>query len=153
MPSRARVWTALVTIYLVWGSTYLAIRYAIGADTGQRGLPPLLMGGGRFLVAGAVMYAWAIRRSAADGAPDPIGREQWRSCAVVGLLLLLGGNGFVILAERSVDSGISAVVIALVPIWAAVIALVVGHERLPRVAVVGLAVGFAGAAVLGNPFG
>src|SRR4051794_4251559 len=102
MPSRARVWTALVTVYLVWGSTYLAIRYAIGAGTGERGLPPLLMGGARFLVAGALMYAWAIRRPAAEGEPDPVGVRQWRSCAIVGLALLLGGNGFVILAERSV---------------------------------------------------
>jgi drug/metabolite transporter (DMT)-like permease len=151
MPSRSRVWTALVTVYVVWGSTYLAIRYAIGADTGQRGFPPLLMGGVRFLVAGGLMYAVAIRRPAHDGEPDPVGRREWKSCAIVGLALLLGGNGLVMLAERSVDSGIAAVVIALVPIWTAVLALVLGRERLRGIAVTGLAVGFLGAAVLANP--
>ena len=153
MPSRSRIWTALVTVYVVWGSTYLAIRYAIGAGTGQRGLPPLLMGGVRFWLAGAVMFALTARRPAADGKPDPLGRRQWLSCAVVGIALLLGGNGLVMLAERSVDSGIAAVVIALVPIWAALLALAIGGERLPVVGVTGLAVGFAGAAVLANPNG
>jgi drug/metabolite transporter (DMT)-like permease len=151
MPSRSRVWTALLTVYVVWGSTYLAIRYAIGAGTGQRGFPPMLMGGVRFLVAGGLMYAYAARRPAADGEPDPIGRRQWLSCAVVGLALLLGGNGLVMLAERSVASGIAAVTIALVPIWTALISLVVGRERLPGIAVTGLAIGFLGAAVLANP--
>jgi drug/metabolite transporter (DMT)-like permease len=153
MPSRSRIWTALVIVYVVWGSTYLAIRYAIGAGTGQRGLPPLLMGGARFWLAGAVMFALTARRPPADGRPDPLGPRQWLSCAVVGVALLLGGNGLVMLAERSVDSGIAAVVIALVPIWAALLALLVGRERLPVLGVVGLAVGFAGAAVLANPRG
>jgi drug/metabolite transporter (DMT)-like permease len=153
MPSRARIWTALLTIYVVWGSTYLGIRYAIGAGTGERGLPPLLMGGVRFLLAGGLLYAWAIRRPAADGEPDPVGRAQWFACAVVGLALLLGGNGLVVLAERRVDSGISAVLIALVPIWTACYGAVLGSERLRRTAVAGLAVGFLGAAVLGNPAG
>jgi drug/metabolite transporter (DMT)-like permease len=151
MASRSRIWTALLTVYVVWGSTYLAIRYAIGADTGQRGLPPMLMGGVRFLLAGGLMYVWAIRRPAADGEPDPVGRRQWLSCAIVGIALLLGGNGLVMLAEERVASGIAAVVIALVPIWTALIGLLVGRERLPRVAVTGLAVGFLGAAVLANP--
>lgn len=151
MASRSRIWTALLTVYVVWGSTYLAIRYAIGADTGQRGLPPMLMGGGRFLLAGGLMYVWAIRRPAADGEPDPVGRRQWLSCAVIGIALLLGGNGLVMLAEERVASGIAAVVIALVPIWTALIGLLVGRERLPGVAVTGLAVGFLGAAVLANP--
>ena len=153
MASRSRIWTALGIVYVVWGSTYLAIRYAIGADTGQRGLPPLLMGGVRFLLAGVLMYAFAIRRPAGDGEPDPIGRQQWVACGLVGVALLLGGNGLVMLAERTIDSGIAAVVIALVPIWTAVLALVVGSERLPWVGVAGLVIGFLGAAVLANPTG
>jgi drug/metabolite transporter (DMT)-like permease len=153
MPGRYRVWVALVTVYVVWGSTYLAIRYAIGADTGQPGLPPLLMAGTRFMVAGGLMYAWAIRRPAADGEPDRPTRQQWVACAVVGTLLLLGGNGLVTLAERHVASGIAAVIIALVPIWTAVIGLVFGRDRLARIGVAGLAIGFAGAFVLANPTG
>jgi drug/metabolite transporter (DMT)-like permease len=153
MPSRSRIWTALATVYVVWGSTYLAIRYAIGAGTGQRGLPPLLMGGVRFWLAGALMFAVTARRPAADGEPDPIGRKQWLACGLIGLALLLGGNGLVMLAEQSVDSGIAAVAVALVPIWAALLGLVLGGDRLPRIGVVGLVVGFAGAAVLANPAG
>lgn len=153
MPSRSRIWSALLIVYVVWGSTYLAIRYAIGAGTGQRGLPPLLMGGVRFFLAGALLYAFAVRRPAPDGQPDPIGRRQWVASAVVGTLLLLGGNGLVMLAEQRVDSGIAAVAIAMVPIWTALMALLIAKERLPRIGVIGLAVGFAGAAVLANPTG
>lgn len=153
MASRSRIWTALGIVYVVWGSTYLAIRYAIGADTGQRGLPPLLMGGVRFWLAGVVMYAFAIRRPASDGQPDPIGRRQWVACGIVGVALLLGGNGLVMLAERTIDSGIAAVVIALVPIWTALLALAFRAERLPWVGVAGLVIGFLGAAVLANPAG
>lgn len=153
MPSRSRIWTALAIVYVVWGSTYLGIRYAIGADTGQRGFPPLLMGGVRFWLAGALLYAFTIRRPAPDGEPDPITGRQWVSCGIVGLALLLGGNGLVMLAERTVDSGIAAVAIALVPIWTALMGLLLGGERLPRVGVLGLVIGFAGAAVLANPAG
>jgi drug/metabolite transporter (DMT)-like permease len=153
MPSRSRIWTALGVVYVVWGSTYLAIRYAIGADTGQRGFPPLLMGGVRFGLAGLLLYAFAIRRPAADGQPDPVRREQWVACGIVGLALLLGGNGLVMLAERHVDSGIAAVAIALVPIWTAILGLSLAGERLPRIGVLGLGVGFVGAAVLANPGG
>jgi drug/metabolite transporter (DMT)-like permease len=153
MPSRYRVWVALATVYVVWGSTYLAIRYAIGAGTGQAGFPPLLLAGVRFLLAGALLYAWAVRRPAAGGEPDPVGARQWLSCAVVGTALLLGGNGLVMLAERDVDSGIAAVVIALVPIWTAALGLLLRTDRLGAVPALGLAIGFGGAAVLANPAG
>ena len=153
MSPRYRVGVALAAIYVVWGSTYLAIRYAIGAGTGERGLPPLTMGGVRFALAGALMFAYAARRPAADGEPDPLGREQWLACAFVGVALLLGGNGLVMLAEETVPSGIAAVVIALVPIWTALFGYVLGGERLRRMAALGLLVGFAGAVVLANPSG
>lgn len=153
MPSRSRIWAALATVYVIWGSTYLAIRYAIGAGTGQRGLPPLLMGGVRFFLAGALMFAFTAGRRHNDGEPDPLGRKQWVACALVGLALLLGGNGMVMLAQRTVDSGIAAVAVAIVPIWTALLGLLLGGERLPRIGVVGLAVGFVGAAVLANPSG
>ena len=153
MAAKYRVGVALATVYVVWGSTYLAIRYAIGADTGERGFPPLTMGGVRFALAGALMFAWAARRPAADGQPDPLGKAQWLSCAFVGTALLLGGNGLVMLAEQTVPSGIAAVVIALVPIWTAIFGLVLGGERLRALGGVGLVVGFAGAVVLANPTG
>jgi drug/metabolite transporter (DMT)-like permease len=153
MAAKYRVGIALAAIYVVWGSTYLAIRYAIGADTGEVGLPPLVMGGVRFAIAGGLMFAYAARRPPADGGDDPLGWPQWRSCALIGLALLLGGNGFVMLAEQTVPSGIAAVVVALVPIWTALLGRLLGGERLRRLAATGLLVGFAGAVVLANPTG
>jgi drug/metabolite transporter (DMT)-like permease len=135
-----KVWLALLTVYVVWGSTYLAIRVAV------RTLPPFLMAGVRFLVAGGLLYAWAIRRG--DAAEDPIGRPQWRSAFLVGGLLLLGGNGGVVFAERVVPSSIAALVVATVPIWMALFAARRGGERLLFKAVVGLALGLAGVVLL-----
>lgn len=153
MAAKYRVGIALALIYVVWGSTYLAIRYAIGAGTGEEGLPPLMMGGVRFALAGVLMFAYAAPRPAADGRPDPLGRPQWLACGFIGLALLLGGNGLVMLAEQTVPSGIAAVVVALVPIWTAIFGFVLGGERLRRLAAVGLLIGFAGAVVLANPTG
>jgi drug/metabolite transporter (DMT)-like permease len=94
------------------------------------------------------MLLVAGRRPAADGQPDPVGWRQWAASAVVGSALVLGGNGLVSVAERHVASGISAVVIATVPIWAALIAAVAGIERIGRRQTAGLLLGFAGVATL-----
>jgi len=152
-PSTARIWTALAAVYVIWGSTYLAIRYAIGADTGDVGLPPLLMGSTRFVLAGATMLAFAVRRPARDGRPDPIGWPQWRSAAVVGTALLLGGNGFVVLAEERISSGVAAVLVTTMPLWLALLAYLLGGERLSRLGVLGLALGFVGVVILADPRG
>ncbi len=152
-PSTSRVWTALATVYVVWGSTYLAIRYAIGADTGDVGLPPLLMGAMRFILAGALMLAFAMRRPHRDGRPDPIGWRQWRSAAIVGTALLLGGNGFVVLSEERISSGVAAVLVTTMPLWLALLAFLLGGERLNRLSVVGLALGFLGVVILADPRG
>src|SRR3954447_26322400 len=117
----ARVWLALWVVYLVWGSTYLAIRGAVHPAHGTR-LPPLLLAGARFTLAGLLMLAVTVRRPAPDGRPDPLGWRQWGGAAVVGLALLLGGNGLVSIAEQHVASGLAAVVLATVPIWAALAA-------------------------------
>src|SRR5436309_3322521 len=111
--SPALIWLALAAVYVIWGSTYLAIREAVLT------LPPLLMASVRFLVAGALLYVWAIRRG--DRELDRPGLREWRSAFIVGSLLLLVGNGGVVLAERSVPSGIAALVIATIPLWMAVI--------------------------------
>src|SRR6266540_1917095 len=100
--SPALIWLALGAVYVIWGSTYLAIREAVLT------LPPLLMASVRFLVAGALLYVWAIRRGHREG--DRPGWPEWRSAFVVGSLLLLVGNGGVVLAERSVPSGVAALV-------------------------------------------
>ena len=148
-PSAARVWTALGVVYFIWGSTYLAIRYAVGADTGEVGLPPLLMAGARFLLSGAALSAWGARRPAPGGGPDPVGVAQWRATLIIGAALLLGGNGFVTLAEdRGVASGIAAVLIATVPLWIAVLTAITRSETLSRRGLAGLLLGFSGVVIL-----
>src|SRR5947207_12118098 len=138
----ARHWAALTTIYVVWGSTYLAIMVAI------RTLPPLLMSSARFLVAGGILYAFAARR----GAPRPSLR-QWGSAVVVGAALLLVGNGGVAWSEQRIDSGIAALLIATVPLWVALFDRIVTGRRLAPARLVGLVVGLAGVALLGGPIG
>ena len=142
-----QVWLALVTVYLVWGSTYLAIRLAV-APTHGAGIPPFLMAALRFGSAGIVMFLATVRRPAPDGQPDRLGARQWGACAVMGVALLFGGNGLVSVAERRIASGAAAMVVATVPIWTGVLGAAFGAERLrPRV-VAGLALGLAGVAVL-----
>jgi len=142
-----RVWLALWTVYLVWGSTYLAIRVLVQPTSGE-GLPPLLAAGFRFCLAGLIMLAFTVRRPAQDGRPDPLGARQWAAAAVVGVALLLGGNGLVSIAEKHVASGPAAVIIATVPIWATLLGASMGHERIGKRHAVGLLLGFAGVAVL-----
>src|SRR5438094_9372775 len=128
----ALVWAALGVVYVIWGSTYLAIRVAIEA------LPPLLMASVRFLIAGSILLALSSRRG--DRAGDRPSLVQWRSAFVIGALLFLGGNGGVVWAEQRIPSGVAALVVATVPLWIALIGFVVFRERLPRVAVAGLCV-------------
>jgi drug/metabolite transporter (DMT)-like permease len=108
----------------------------------------LLLAGARFTVAGVLMLAFTIRRPAPDGCPDPLGPRQWAAAAVIGLALLLGGNGLVSIAEQRVASGLAAVVIATVPIWAALLGAVGGQEPVSRRHAAGLVLGFAGVAAL-----
>jgi drug/metabolite transporter (DMT)-like permease len=136
----ARIWVALGTVYLLWGSTYLGIKFAI--DT----IPPFLMGSLRFLVAGGVLYVLASRSG--DTAGDRLGWPQWRATLFVGAALLLGGNGGVILAEQYVPTGVVALLVATSPLWMAVIDRAVFGRRLEPLVIVGLVVGFAGVAFL-----
>jgi drug/metabolite transporter (DMT)-like permease len=139
-----RVWLALGTVYLVWGSTYLGIKYSI--DT----IPPLLMGSVRFLVAGAILYVFAARRSGHED--ERIGRPQWVAAFVIGALLLLAGNGGVILAEQYVPTGVAALLVATAPLWMAIIDRIAFGRRLPWLVIVGLVIGFGGVAFLiGSP--
>ncbi|TYT27046.1 drug/metabolite exporter YedA [Luteimonas viscosa] len=128
---------ALASVYLVWGSTYLAIRFAL-----EGGWPPLLMGGVRFLACGLVLLA--VLRWRGMALPTP---AQWRNAAFVGVLLLGVGNGLVCVAEQTVSSGMAAVAVASVPLWMALFAVLRGeHPR--RVEWIGLGVGFVGVAWL-----
>src|SRR6202521_1206694 len=135
-----RIWLALGTVYILWGSTYLGIKYAI--DT----IPPFLMGSLRFLVAGGVLYLLAIRTGDTRG--DQGGGRPWVAALVIGGALLVGGNGGVILAEQYAPTGVVALLVATAPLWMAVIDRVVFGRRLPVLAIVGLLIGFSGVAFL-----
>ena len=149
IPNPTAVAVSLFAVYVIWGSTYLAIRFAV------EGFPPLLMSGMRFVVAGGSMYLWLRSR----GAAKPTAR-QWRGSVVIGALMMFGGVGFVAVAEDlGVGSGIAATAIAALPLWAAFWARVFG-ERTTRTEAAGLVVGFIGVAVLAtagdltvHPFG
>src|SRR5256885_8677937 len=130
------IWSALGAVYVIWGSTYLAI--AIAVQT----LPPLLSAGIRFCIAGLVLLAFVAARRGVR-----VGREQLLGAAIVGLLLLVGGNGFVVLAERTVPSGLTALIIASVPLWIVVFRRIAGNRIHPST-FVGVADGFAGLAFL-----
>jgi drug/metabolite transporter (DMT)-like permease len=142
---RPRVWAALVTVYVLWGSTYLGILFAI------RTFPPFLMLAARFGIAGAALFAWSIRRG--DRAGDRPGWRQWRAAAVVGGALLLAGNGSVAWSEQRLTSGVASLVVATVPLWIAIFDRVATGARLTRTAALGLAIGLVGASVLADPFG
>jgi drug/metabolite transporter (DMT)-like permease len=139
-PTTTAVWAALVTVYIVWGTTYFSIRIV------NQTLPALLAASVRFLVAGGLMFAFTVRRG--DVESDRPGRRQWTAAAIVGTALLLGGNGAVAWSERTTPSGLVALIIALVPLWMAFLdAVVLGRRPRPQVAA-GLLMGFAGAALL-----
>ncbi len=138
------VWSALGIVYVVWGSTYLAI--AITVQT----LPPLLAAGLRFSVAAILLLAWTIARHGVAAARP--GRAELRAAAIVGLLLFVGGNGMLQVAERTVPSGLAALIVASLPLWIVVFRRVVG-ERIELSTAVGVAIGFAGVAFLVFPRG
>lgn len=127
---------ALAVVYVVWGSTYLAIRFAL------EGYPPLFFPALRFVTAGALMYG--VLRLRGAPAPTPV---QWRNAAMIGFLLLNLGNGAVVLAERSVGSALAATAVATVPLWAALFAGIWGSWP-SRMQWIGMVLGFIGIAVL-----
>jgi drug/metabolite transporter (DMT)-like permease len=140
-PTALQLGLGFGAIYLIWGSTYLGIRYAVET------IPPLLMMGIRHSVGGVLVYAWARR----TGAPAPEWR-QWRFAAVAGALLFLGGHGLLAWAEQRVPSGLAALLCATLPLWTVLLAYVDGTERrLGLKAWAGILLGFAGVAVLIGP--
>jgi drug/metabolite transporter (DMT)-like permease len=139
---RARLIAAFAAVYLVWGSTYLAIRFAVET------LPPLLMAGARFAIAGGILLLWS-RLHSRDGAPT---RLDWRTGVVSGGLLLVGGNGGVVWAEQRVPSGITALLVAVVPVWMVLLDWMRPQGRRPHALVfIGLALGLGGLALLVGP--
>ncbi len=140
MSHGAKVWTALVTVYVIWGSTYLGIAYA--GET----IPPLFAVATRFVAAGALMAAIVRAR----GGTLRTTRRALATCVLVGALLP-GANAILFFAERTVPTGLASLLIASVPLWVAVLRL--SQERLPWQVLAGVGVGFAGVAVLAKPSG
>ncbi|MDQ3937696.1 MAG: EamA family transporter [Chloroflexota bacterium] len=138
------IWLALLIVYVVWGSTYLAIKLVVET------MPPLLSASARFLVAGLVVYGVLVARRG----PGVIRltRAELLGAGFVGLALLLGGNGLVMLGERHVPSGLAALIIAVVPLWVMVLRLAFS-ESVRRGTLLGVLVGFAGVGVLVLPRG
>lgn len=128
-------------VYVVWGSTYLAIKFAIET------MPPFLMAGTRFTLAGAILFLFMRTRDR-----TPITREHWRSTAIVGVLLLLGGNGLVCWAEQTVPSGMAALMVATMPLWFALLEWLVFRGPRPTARItVGILIGLIGMYVLVGP--
>src|SRR5438270_9784520 len=138
------VWMCLGIVYVVWGSTYLAIRVT------DETMPPLLTSGVRFLIAGAIVYAALLVRL--GPAALRVTREQVIWCAVIGGLLVTGGNGLVMVGEVHVPSGLAALIIASVPLWVVLYRRISG-QRIATGTLAGVALGFAGVAILLLPGG
>ena len=139
--SRVALVSAFAAIYIIWGSTYLGIRFAVET------LPPFLMAGARFLLAGALLYGWAV----ACGAEWP-DRRAWVTAAIIGALLLVGGNGLVTWAEQTVTSSVAALLLASVPLWVVLMDWLRPRGTRPNVtSVLGILAGFAGVALLIGP--
>ncbi len=140
-PTKIRIIVAFAALYLIWGSTYLGIRFAIET------IPPFFMAGTRFLIAGIIMYAIAWSQG--------IGKSSWanwRTSLIIGACLLLGGNGGVTISEKYIDSGLAAVIVAIVPIYIVVLGWATGTAPRPTAVVwLGLLGGFIGVGILLGP--
>jgi len=138
---RIQVIAAFAALYLIWGSTYLAILFAI------QSIPPFLMAGARFLLAGLIMFAIARTQG-----PLRSTSAEWRTALIVGACLLLGGNGGVTLSEKFIESGLASLIVATVPIYITLLGWLSGMTPRPAPIVwVGLAGGFLGVAILLGP--
>ena len=144
-PSRVMVVAAFAAIYIVWGSTYLAIKYAVET------VPPFLMTGARFLVAGAVLYAWSAISGSDRNYPKAARGRAWRDAFVVGALLIVGGTALVGWAELDVPSGMTSLILATTPLWLVLLESVASRVApAPRV-IAGVVVGLIGLATLVGP--
>jgi len=136
-PAQVKILLAFAAVYVIWGSTYLGIRYAIET------LPPFLMAGSRFLTAGVILFGWSIANR--DRVPS---LSQWLRALLVGALLLLGGNGGVTWAEKYIASGLAALLVASEPLWVVILNWIITRTRPNFKVLLGLLIGLAGVALL-----
>src|SRR5437867_10073066 len=149
---RTIVIVAFAALYVIWGSTYLGIKFSIET------IPPFLMAGARFVLAGVIMYAiaWSqgslLRRSGCEGRIGKSSWANWRTSFVIGACLLLGGNGGVTISEKYIDSGLAALIVAVVPIYILVLGWATGMTPRPvPILWLGLVGGFVGVGILLGP--
>jgi drug/metabolite transporter (DMT)-like permease len=141
--TKISIWIGMLIIYVVWSSTYLAIRFAVES------FPPFIMAAARFLIAGIILYGF--RRIKGDAPPR---RLEWRSTAIIGLFLLLGGNGGVSWAEQRVVSSIAALLVGSTPLWIVLVDAIRPNGKKPGwLAFAGVILGFVGIAILIDPWG
>jgi drug/metabolite transporter (DMT)-like permease len=141
VPTKVRIVIAFAALYLVWGSTYLGIRFAIET------IPPFLMAGMRFLLAGVIMYAIARWQGTYKSS-----WANWRTSLIIGACLLLAGNGGVTISEKYIDSGLAALIVAIVPIYIVILSWTTGMAPKPAPVVwLGLIGGFIGVGILLGP--
>jgi drug/metabolite transporter (DMT)-like permease len=139
--SRTKIVIAFAAVYLIWGSTYLAIRFAVQT------LPPFLMAAARFLASGLFLFVFSKMRS-----PARASFSQWRAATIIGALLLLGGNGAVVWSEQHVPSGLVALIVAVLPFWIVILEWVnPPHIRPSLGTVAGVIVGIIGLVILVGP--
>ena len=138
-PPRWQIWLGLGAIYVIWGSTYLAIRVMV------RTVPPLLGAGVRFAIAGVVLLGVLTVRRGLHGIRVPA--AQLATTALIGVLLAAGGNGLVTVAERHVPSGLAALIVASIPLWIVIYRLL-GRDRVAPATLLGVAIGFVGVGIL-----
>jgi drug/metabolite transporter (DMT)-like permease len=142
-PKKSLVIVAFAALYVIWGSTYLGIRFSIET------IPPFLMAGARFILAGLIMYAIAWSQGIGIGKST---WKNWRTSLIIGACLLLGGNGGVTISEQYIDSGLAALIVAIVPIYIALLGWATGMASRPTpVMWMGLAGGFIGVGILFGP--
>src|SRR5438445_4001363 len=140
-PKRTQVIIAFAALYLIWGSTYLGIRFSIET------IPPFLMAGARFVLAGMIMYAVAWSQGIGES-----NWRNWRTSLIIGACLLLGGNGGVTISEKYIDSGLAALIVAIVPIYIVLLGWATGMALRPTpIMWMGLAGGFFGVGLLFGP--
>ena len=137
---RTRVVLAFAIVYLVWGSTYLFIRYA------DQTIPPFLLSATRFIVAGTLLSTWAVLR----GAQWPT-RENWKAIVIIGVLFFPCANAVVVWAETRIGSGIAALLVAVEPLWVAVLLTLFTRRRPPAAVLAGIVLGFCGLVILVGP--
>lgn len=138
---KTKIWIALITLYIVWGSTYLGIKIAVET------IPPFLHAGIRFLISGIILVIW--QRAIGNEMPT---RNQWRSTFIIGSLLLIGGNGLVSWAEQTIPSGVAALIVGSVPLFLVILEAFRKNGVKPTwQTLVGLGIGFVGVFILVGP--